>query len=125
MSANFDETIGELKDLLHDLRNLAEQTGYGFFPGGDPRTFTPDPECSTESERAAWASDCERFERGEQIFTRTSCYFERTDAGVNIVTPSGYGQGTYTMTDEELGSICERLDRIVSQMEAATDPEES
>lgn len=33
---------------------------YGAFPGGDPRDFTPDPECSTEAEREAHRRACAR-----------------------------------------------------------------
>jgi len=35
--------------------------GYGFFPGGDPRDFDPDPECSTEEEREAHRVACANF----------------------------------------------------------------
>ena len=41
--------------------------GYGMFPGGDPRKFTPDPECATEAEIAAWREDCVRAAVGEEM----------------------------------------------------------
>lgn len=47
-------------DMEDDPDWDAEEKGchYGSFDGGDPRRFTPDPECSTEAERAAWREDC-------------------------------------------------------------------
>jgi hypothetical protein len=38
---------------------------YGSFLGGDPRDFEPDPECSTDAERARHAADCAAWDRGE------------------------------------------------------------
>ena len=32
--------------------------GYGYFPGGDPRRFIPDEECSTEEERDLHRRHC-------------------------------------------------------------------
>jgi hypothetical protein len=39
---------------------------YGSFLGGDPRTFSPDPECSTEAERALHKQHCQEWETGQQ-----------------------------------------------------------
>lgn len=74
-----------LREALAELRqyfeSLAQETelGYGYFPGGDPRTFSPDPECSTESERAKHRRDCAKAEIGA------------------YVEVGGYGLGTYKM----------------------------
>jgi len=37
---------------------MTTHCGYGAFPGGDPRNFTPDPECSTDEEREAHRRAC-------------------------------------------------------------------
>lgn len=37
----------------------AEEKWYGSFQGGDPRLFCPDPECSTEEDRANHKAACE------------------------------------------------------------------
>jgi hypothetical protein len=42
-----------------------EDVGYGYYPGGDPRNFSPDPECSTDEERAKHKAACEAWDRGE------------------------------------------------------------
>jgi hypothetical protein len=36
-----------------------EDINYGVFLGGDPRKFSPDPECSTEEERGRHRKACE------------------------------------------------------------------
>lgn len=115
MSApDLTETIGELRDLLADLRHEADQVGYGVFPGGDPRTFSPDPDASTEAERKAWADDCARVERGERPITETRCDLSKP---IGRMMRSGYGLGTYTMEDPQAKDWAERLERAISQLD--------
>jgi hypothetical protein len=53
-----------LRATLPYLERAAEELPmYGNFPGGDPRHFTPDPEASTEEERAAWKAACDGVEK--------------------------------------------------------------
>lgn len=40
---------------------------YGAYHGGDPRTFHPDPECSTEVEREAHRRACAIFAEHETL----------------------------------------------------------
>lgn len=86
--------------------------GYGFFPGGDPRTFNPDPDGSTEEERQAWEEDCrawnETEERGEKPgFKEPACLM---GDGV-ILTRGMYGLGSYEWCEPEFGrlaKLCEK-----------------
>lgn len=48
-------------------RAATPDTSYGGFYGGDPRNFSPDPECSTETERAAHAAACAEWDKGNEI----------------------------------------------------------
>ena len=48
-------------------RAATPETSYGGFYGGDPRNFSPDPECSTETERAAHAAACAEWDGGNEI----------------------------------------------------------
>jgi hypothetical protein len=59
---------------------------YGLFPGGDPRKFIPDPECSTEQERKNHCRDCIAYTKNPKT---------------KLI--GGYGLGTYEIeiTDEE------------------------
>lgn len=108
MSADLEETMGELRDLLLDMQARAQDTGYGYFPGGDPRAFTPDHESCTAEEVQRWKDDCARAERGEPPNNWTPHCGGR----------AGYGVGTYTMLDEDLQSDCDRLGRAIAQLEA-------
>lgn len=81
--------------------------GYGSFPGGDPRDFTPDPECSTDEERKRHADDCAAWEAGQRPTVKTSglefveagTYKHRDGspnrAGYAFVERAAYGLGTY------------------------------
>lgn len=63
---------------------------YGFFHGGDPREFRPDPECSTDAERALHKEHCAAWDRGEQPEVAVSGW-----EGNTHVTRSAYGLGSY------------------------------
>lgn len=105
--------VAELVAVLKQAReHVAEdcdmRTGYGAFPGGDPRDFSPDPECSTEQERAAHAAAVERAnaDEGARDLEPSHRWFARgTEPEGSNVTVSGsmavhvevemFGLGTY------------------------------
>ena len=124
MSEDTDRLREALTAALPFLEAAAEpDVIYGVPCGGDPRNFTPDPECSTEAERAAHAADCAAWERGEQTRiapVHVPLDMERSLAGQlkgalssqlrrdadgyvtgGHVTRSGYGLGTSVFVDEE------------------------
>lgn len=88
------EALSDARAVLAEMAAPQECYGAG---GGDPRDFTPDPECSTEEERARHAADCEKAARGEPIDTLTGCVAE----GGALVSYQGWGLGTYTYRDDE------------------------
>lgn len=108
------ETIGELRELLFDIRQEAEGTLYGFFTGGDPRSFTPDEESCNPDEISRWQADCVRAERGEPIQGRPSG--ESPAPGI-IVCGGSYGVGVTTTTNETAKDWAERLERYIAQLE--------
>lgn len=73
-----------------------EEHGYGFFPGGDPRRFTPDSDARPE-ELENHRKACEAWERGEQN-SRPDC----AHGPGFVVTTCQFGLGSYTY-EEELG----------------------
>lgn len=82
-----------------------KQHGYGFFPGGDPRDFTPDPECCSKKEIEAWKEACASWDRGEKVVCEGSHRWI-TDKDGNVIgtaTVSSFGIGVYTYEydDEE------------------------
>lgn len=113
MTERYEEALDELRTLFGDIQREAEHVGYGNFPGGDPRDFTPDPDCSTAIEQANHKAACEAWDRGEQ--TRHK--------GCEWVTPellmrTPFGLGSYVIRDEQAADWADRLDRILSRLES-------
>jgi len=80
---------GLLPDVAAFLAQFVEQESYGAFPGGDPRLFHPDPECSTAREREAHRLACEAWERGERPEIEGGCSLVRSLASAKTeVEPS-------------------------------------
>ena len=82
------------REALEEAKKVIgyESQGYGSFPGGDPRNFTPDEEENTPEELAAWKAACEAWDRGEGKDTGPQC---QTMGDGSVVTGTGYGMGTY------------------------------
>lgn len=92
-----------------------QHTSYGNFLGGDPREFSPDPECSTEAERAAHAEACRRWDEAGGALPPEPNYHRPVEdsegAAVTVLLPGGggwtthqrYGLGTQTWDCEEEG----------------------
>ena len=115
MSEHVTEALSELRDLLADIRMASQDTGYGFFCGGDPNDFHPDPESSTDEERARHAEACKAWnERGVNPNPAPHCAF-MSDG----VSPPGFGLGTYVMRDEKAEDWAERLDRCLARLDRA------
>lgn len=82
---------------------MARVMGYGFFPGGDPREFTPDSEMCSNSEIQAWKEACDKWNQAERVVIEGSHRW-LTDAEGNVIgtaTVSGLGIGTYWYDDKE------------------------
>jgi len=82
--------------MLPEARIYSEPT-YGFFHGGDPRNFTPDPECSTDMERTRHREDCAKWEQAQRDgIGEPDCrsLFDAIGKLQVIVTRAQYGLGT-------------------------------
>lgn len=93
------------------------ESGYGGFHGGDPRDFHPDPECSTDAERAAHDAAVAAMDRGEsvtvppqmtvgdeaQAVVDSGDFDSATVVNGKVVTAHRYhfGLGTYQIRDRE------------------------
>lgn len=122
--AHIGRESAELRAERDELRAIVEacepyvgdgiDVGYGGFHGGDPRDFTPDPECSTEAEQANWRAACESFAGTAMPDTHTLV----TDEGglVMHVARNPFGLGTYVSRDDETVAL---HGRIVEAMRAA------
>lgn len=72
--------------------------GYGFFPGGDPRSFTPDKERNSPRELENWCAACEAWNRGDQQSIAAGCVVMPDGRIQNI---SQLGMGTYMFDDDD------------------------
>lgn len=81
---------------------MREQS-YGFFPGGDPRDFTPDFEGCTPQEIEAWKEACDSWNRGEKVVCEGSHRWLVDAEGkvIGTATVSSFGIGTYWFDLEE------------------------
>lgn len=126
-----------LKTVLALLDDIGfGKPSYGFFHGGDPRTFTPDGEFASPKEYARWKADCLAFSEGRGKATPPSClpntepftYTAQSDdlvtvpPGQALITHSHYGLGTnFNETDARLVAD---LDDLKRQCERAISSEE-
>ena len=93
--------IRELYRPVHEgAGDMNKFTVYGFFPGGDPRDFTSDPECSTEQERQLHQEHCAAWDRGECPEVKISGF---VSPDIHV-TRSVYGLGTYTVDWDDEGA---------------------
>lgn len=67
--------------------------GYGFFPGGDPRLFSPDGDATLE-ELENHRLACEAWDRGEQVSEPDCQHLPGA-----IVTRCQFGFGSYEWTE--------------------------
>lgn len=76
------------------MRIKVTDYGYGFFPGGDPRDFTPDGD-ATEEELANHKAACTAWDGGEHL-SRPDC----AHGEGFVITTCQFGLGTYRYTEE-------------------------
>lgn len=119
MSERYDEALDELRQLTGECRSQSEMVSYGHFYGGDPRKFSPDPECSTDAERDAHAAACRLWDAGDRDPLPGPHEPLTNDAGdvIGHITRSGFGLGTNICEDEAMLDISERLERILNRLE--------
>lgn len=136
-AAEHDEVRATLEAVRAFVPEDEEQETYGAFPGGDPREFTPDPESSTDEERAAHKAACDAWNAGDKIEIRGGCgevevepdtelatAVDEIRGGAAVATASRghvrvqlqtFGLGTYTYRD---GQVVEMRARIADAIRA-------
>ena len=114
LDEKYFEAIEELRLLAEEIHSRAEDSTYGYFHGGDPRNFCPDPDASTEEERENHRLACEAYTVGKpdsNPFPAPHCAF--MNGGV---APKGFGLGVNNHVDEELLSWADMIYRAVDRI---------
>lgn len=114
MSERRHEAMVELRDVLNDIRCEADATVYGFICVENPNDFHPDPECSTDEERARHKAACEEWNKtGKNPNPGPHCAFMTGGK-----EPPGFGLGTNVTRNELLDDWADRLQRCINRLES-------
>lgn len=96
--------------LLARAEDEAASPVYGFFTGGDPRDFTPDPECSSDEERAAHKAACEARNADDAVPFLPGTEATATTGDVYThSTRAGFGLGTQIYRDPLMAALAAAL----------------
>lgn len=116
-----DTVIGALVAARDYLRHAANPEAiYGYYPGGDPRDFSPDPECCTAAELAAHKEACAAWERGErpQYEAHHHEMSQHGEAVVSLSFAGAFGLGVYQARDEDADDVLEQIEAALGALEA-------
>ena len=121
--------LRSMRDALAFFEEWAEAEDYGAFPGGDPRFFTPDPDASTDEERAAHKSACEAWERGDRIAfdvgplnsTELRVKGRVVPPGTALVNCQVFGLGTVVRRDAEMMRVRDGLRAALASIQGPVD----
>lgn len=123
-----DEEFDFLRSIADRIRLESDQTSYGSFLGGDPREFSPDPECCTPEEMERHAADCASWEAGNHVDrgpnhlplgtpteTPPDAIVHYRGGGGHI-TVNHYGLGVTTYQDPTLLKLAQDLDDVIDRI---------
>lgn len=105
-----------LREIADRVRSEGQSSGYGYFPGGDPRDFTCDPESCSDEEMQSHREACAAWEDGLCVDVGGACHWYAgyaTDVASRIVikiTKPTYGVGVYITRDESMTKLAQELD---------------
>lgn len=117
--AERDATIARqaavLDKCLEYIEPQVEHYGYGFFPGGDPTTFTPDSDNRPE-EIENWKEACRRWNEGNKEGEPSSHVpFDLGEGIVGHATVAKLGMGSYIDVDEDAAEIVKTIQSLKEQ----------
>jgi hypothetical protein len=117
-----EDELDNLRIIANNLRDMGGQVTYGYFPGGDPREFTPDEESCTPNEIEAWKLACELVESGEVKLVSGQHHwpvFDKLGVCIGHTTHSPFGIGTYTYNDPVVVGLANKLDAWIDDVRKA------
>jgi hypothetical protein len=115
-----DMVRGALVAARDYLRRCANpEVTYGYFPGGDPRDFTPDEESCRPDEIARWKEACAAWERGEK--PDPGGPHIPLEGGCGHITMAYYGIGTYSIRDADAEDVLDQIDAALAALTGSTE----
>ena len=97
------DDVEAFRAIADRMRDQNGESVYGYFPGGDPREFCPDPECNSAEELEAHRVACAKWDAGEQVELPGGC---PTMTG----RPTSFGLGVYTVKCSDVDRLARQLD---------------
>jgi hypothetical protein len=118
-----ENDVETLRRIADRMRENSGDVVYGYFPGGDPREFTPDPECCTEEEMANYERACKLMDEDKitSVDGRHHWPIEKDGEVIGHVTHAAFGLGTYTATDGDIEKLAEQLDQWIDAVRKVED----
>lgn len=119
-----DTVMGALVAAREYLRECANPTPtYGYYPGGDPRDFSPDPECCTEAELAAHKTACEAWERGERPECEAHHHKVVEYQGKPAVASyaGAFGMGVTSCRDEDAEDVLDQIEAALAALKGSVE----
>lgn len=109
----------DVAQAVYELaREFAHGESYGHFGGGDPRDFTPDPDCSTEAERAAHKAACDTWNRGAGEPVEGAHDVRVEGDSVVVSSRAVFGLGVQVRRDPLLAAFCAEMKRAAKALKA-------
>ena len=127
-----DDDFDALRRVADDIRRHADNSYYGYFAGGDPRGFSPDPETCSADELESHRVACEAWERGEcadiggphQPLTAEDIESIKATTGREVSgghkTIAHYGLGVQSYDDAALIKLAQDLDDWIDRARQVT-----
>ena len=111
-----DSEIDAMRAIADSIRCEAECASYGYFPGGDPRDFTPDPEACSADEMDRHKAACDQWEAGDRVDVGGP---HKPIPGGHI-TVSHFGVGVSVYKDADLMRLAQDLDDWIDRARSMT-----
>jgi hypothetical protein len=119
-----EREVEQLRAIADRIRDQGEHVGYGYFPGGDPRNFTPDPECCTEQEIKNWERACELMAEGKIDEASGQHHWPIIGKDGDVIghtTSCPFGMGTYSLPDPDAQALARQLDAWLDEVRKLED----
>lgn len=106
--------LSAARAMLELAEISSTRSGYGFFPGGDPRCFSPDSD-STPEELERHKLACAAWDRGEHLDSEPAGVSAGDEKSFVHVTLSKFGIGGFSFRNEEMVELAKVLREAIER----------